>query len=253
MREAQMAQAVSVKERVLREHNVPSRLQSTQDTRVRKGLQESLREKEALIRELVEDRARISHDLHDGVLQSIYAIGLGIQTCKLLMQGSPAKAADHLEHVTVQLDRTIQEVRGFLKTNLGHAVSSCDDFDIDLISLARNMAETAGVPCRLMIDPQACASLSPERQREIGPIVREAMSNSLRHGQPRNLAVSMQCENRSIRLIVADDGIGFNTAHPPRQGCGLRNLATRAAKLGGRLRVRSRPWQGTQVILDVAL
>jgi len=253
MREAQMAQAVTVKEPVLRQHNASTRMHRRPPTRERSGLQASLRKKEAIIRELVEDRTRISHDLHDGVLQSIYAIGLGLQTCKLLMEASPEKAADHLEHVTAQLDRTIHEVRGFLKTNLGQAVTSGDDLDTDLISLARSMAETAGVPCRLLIDPQACASLTPERQREVAPILREALSNSLRHGQPRHLAVSMQCENRSVRLIVADDGIGFNTARPPREGFGLRNLTTRAAKLGGRLRVRSRPWHGTQVILDIAL
>jgi signal transduction histidine kinase len=247
-----MAQERQGSEAVLEAHEASSRSSSVQRVFGRDSFQESFPEKDALIRELVQERVRISHDLHDGVLQSIYAIGIGLQTCKILLQESPSKASDHLEHVIDQLDRTIHEVRGFLKAGLGNASSSGDRLDSELIALVRGMTDTAGVSCRLMIDPQACASLTSERQTEIVPIVQEAVSNSLRHGQPRHLAVSMQCENGSVRLIVADDGIGFNPAHPPRDGCGLRNLRTRAARLGARLRVRSRPWRGTQVILDVA-
>jgi signal transduction histidine kinase len=252
-REAQMAQEGPGKEAVLEEHRAPSRAHIVGDVLTRNGLEQSFWEKEALIRELVQDRARISHDLHDGVLQSIYAIGIGLQTCKILLQESPEKASDHLEHVIDQLDRTIHEVRGFVKTGLGHNSSSSGRFDRELSALVRGMAETAGVSCRLMIDPEACASLAFESQKEIVPIMREAVSNSLRHGHPRHLAVSMQREKGSVRLIVADDGIGFHATHPPRDGCGLRNLTMRAAKLGARLRVRSRPCQGTQVILDVPL
>ena len=248
-----MAQEGEGKEAVLEEQEASSRSRSGQDGRVRNRFEESFREKDALIRELLQDRARISHDLHDGVLQSIYAIGIGLQTCKILLQESPAKASDHLEHVIDQLDRTIHEVRGFLKTGQAQVSSSGDHFDRELGAQVRGMTETAGVSCRLMIDPQAWASLSSERQTEIVPIVREAVSNSLRHGQPRHLAVSMQREHDSVRLIVADDGVGFNPAHPPREGYGLRSLTARASRLGARLRVKSRPWQGTQVILDVAL
>jgi signal transduction histidine kinase len=253
MREAQMVQEEQGNKAALAEHGDSSRSHTVENVLKRNGLEESFWERDAVIRELMQDRARISHDLHDGVLQSIYAIGIGLQTCKILLQNSPEKASDHLEHVIDQLDRTIQEVRGFVKTGLGHISSSSGRFDRELSALVRGMAETAGVSCRLMIDPEACASLTSESQTEIVPIVREAVSNSLRHGHPRHLAVSMQFENGSVRLIVADDGIGFHSAHPPREGCGLRNLTMRAAKLGARLRVRSRPCQGTQVILDVPL
>jgi len=247
-----MAQEAQGNEAVLVEDNASTRAHSERG-RGRNGFQEPFGEKDALIRELVQDRARISHDLHDGVLQSIYAIGIGLQTCKILLQQSPEKASDHLEHVIDQLDRTIHEVRGFVKTGLSVISSSGGRFDSELMALVRGMSETAGVSCRLMIDPRACASLPSETQTEIVPILREAVSNSLRHGQPGHLTVSMQRENSSVRLIVADDGIGFNPADPPRDGCGLRNLTMRAAKLGARLRVRSRPCQGTQVILDVPL
>ena len=248
-----MAQEGKGNEAVLEERVASSRSHSVEDVLKRNGFEPSFWERDALIRELVQDRARISHDLHDGVLQSIYAIGIGLQTCKILLQESPEKASDHLEHVIDHLDRTIQEVRGFVKTGLSRISSSGGRFDRELSALVRGMAETADVSCRLMIDPEACASLTSESQTEIVPIVREAVSNSLRHGHPQHLAVSMQRENGSVRLIVADDGVGFNSTQPPSDGCGLRNLSMRAAKLGARLRVRSRACQGTQVILDVPL
>lgn len=93
--------------------------------------------------------------------------------------------------------------------------------------------------------------LTKEEEREILSIVREAVSNCIRHAHATEIVVSIRMSGRRIRLSILDDGIGFSTAH--LRGYGLANMETRAQRLGGTLRVQSKVGKGTQVLVEFSL
>jgi signal transduction histidine kinase len=89
--------------------------------------------------------------------------------------------------------------------------------------------------------------LTHEQAAQLLPIAREAMSNSLRHSAARTGRLALQSENGIVRLIVEDDGAGFDAATVHEGGRGLNNMETRATMLEGRLEIRSYPGGGTRV------
>jgi signal transduction histidine kinase len=103
---------------------------------------------------------------------------------------------------------------------------------------------------RLDVDSAALDRLTADQLRHLLPIAREAMSNSLRHSGAHAGALSLQLHEGWVRLIVEDDGVGFDAATVQRHGHGLKNLETRVKKLGGHLEVVSGVGQGTRIVCD---
>jgi signal transduction histidine kinase len=82
-------------------------------------------------------------------------------------------------------------------------------------------------------------------------VVREALSNSLRHGQATRAMVSFKLLTRAIRLLITDNGAGFHPDRAKGIGHGLANMAARAHRLGGRFAVQSKLTQGTRITVDL--
>jgi signal transduction histidine kinase len=217
----------------------------------RMRLEKALLASQLRIQELEKDRDQTKCDIHDGVLQSLYAVGLGLKSCALLLHDAPSRVTEQLKRSTVQLDQALRELRSFL--NNGHAkeLDGEEDLDRALPALVQAMTGLSSVHCRLTIDPAAIACIPKEQQKDILNFIREALSNCIRHAQATTVQVSLTFKDGGPCLQISDDGIGFMPHNPPKPGLGLRSLAARATGLGARIDIASRPWRGTRIGLKL--
>ena len=204
------------------------------------------------LRHALEARERMSQDLHDGIIQSLFALGLNLERCRRLVAKDPSEAVAQLGLSAGGLKSIIRDLRGYI-TGLEPAVADGRDLASELASLAGVIEASAELQCRIEVDPEAAARMTPEQARHIIYIVREALSNSVRHAKARNEMVSLQWHGEGGRLIIEDDGSGFEPALVEGRGEGLKNMAARASKLGARFEVRSQAGQGTQLVFDIPL
>ena len=195
---------------------------------------------------LLEDRGRLGRDLYDGVLPALYAIGLSIATSRRMTCEQTVEAKESDDRMVGQVNQLIHEVRGMIRELESRTVQ---DFHLpsELMALGATYEQHGRVSITWDLQPNVLEVLTHEEARDILNIVREALSNGVRHGQATRVTVSMGMWDGSIHVSILDDGIGFSLAsHRPR-GYGLANMDARAKKLGGRLRVQSQPGHGTRV------
>lgn len=210
-------------------------------------------EAEELLRRSYRQREQICLDLHDGILQSLYAVGLLLQVTKRDAETVAPSLSLSLERAVDQLNGIIKEVRWFIEQvakgaeppkaapdlmqALDQLIGTLDPVGIHRIE--RRFAHAASIV------------LAPERMTQVLSIVKEAISNSFRHSRAARRWVALQRREAGVRLEVGDDGIGFDQRSKKRRGMGLSSMASRAEQIGGRLTVRTRPGRGTRVILEL--
>jgi signal transduction histidine kinase len=199
----------------------------------------------------MEERARISQDLHDDVLQSLYAVGMGLEATKERLKSLSPSAAKRLEGSVAQLNGVIHDVRSFIP-RMETLSNETRNFEQALRSLVGSFQATGAGDITVTIDETAAVALSPEYCRDVIGIAKEALSNSLRHAKARRRSVTFRQHHGKLRLEIADNGKGFSCARPCR-GMGLSNMRTRAKKLGARLAIESAPRRGTRIVLDLPL
>ena len=207
---------------------------------------------ESRLSKLLEDRSRIGRDLHDCVLQSLYALGLNIETVQRTRGDQTAEAKESDDQMIRHINRLIHEVRGMIRELES---GSLPEFDLssELFTLCTTYEQTGRLHIKLDLQRSAIDVLTNEEEREILNIVREALSNCARHANASRAVVSIRMRDARIRVHIHDDGVGFSTTIGPPQGYGLANMEARAKRLGGMLRVQSKSGEGTQVIAEFSL
>jgi signal transduction histidine kinase len=191
---------------------------------------------------LLEERERIARELHDGVIQSLFAVGMGLQGTALVT-GSPEQAA-RIEVAVGELDKVIRDLRNYI---FGLRPGILADRQLDQALRALGEEVQTGTRTRVVVDIDAdlAATLSG-RSHEIVQLTREALSNIARHANAKNSAVRLVRTGQSAVLTIEDDGSGFDTRDDSR-GDGLRNMRERASGLGGTLQIASTRGKGTSL------
>ncbi len=197
---------------------------------------------------LMADRERISRELHDGIIQSIYAAGLMLEGVMQTIPEDPAAAQVQLSHVMRSLNQTIQDIRRYIFNLRGDLPEA--DLREGLEALLQDFRVNTLLETRLVIEGEEAHPLGAEERGHIFQIVREALSNVARHAQARSVEVRLLFGEDALRLCIADDGIGLSTT-AVRGGQGLRNIRERARLLGGTLDIDSAPGKGVTVTLTV--
>lgn len=214
--------------------------------------QAALQASELELRRNLEERARLGRDLHDGVIQSLYAAGMGLAGIRPLLRADQIEAATRLEQTRAALNETIHDVRNFI-VGLEPEALKLQSFAQAVGALADAMRTMRPFTAHLQIDEELAAKLTLSQRVHALQIAREAISNALRHGEAANIRVSLQRRGLFAAFEVADDGHGFDTAAAAYQGRGLANFSERARELGAELTVTSTPNAGTMVMLVIAL
>ncbi|MDB6170152.1 MAG: integral rane sensor signal transduction histidine kinase [Verrucomicrobia bacterium] len=224
----------------------------THERDVRRLAEENAQLSQKLLSQSLEGKVRLGHDLHDGIIQALYAAGLSIESARSIAKTNLPKADRLLGECVQHLNSTIRDVRAYI-TGLAPDQLRKADFARAVQSLVDELGAGRDVNLDLKIDHEAAAVLSPEQNTEALQIAREAISNSLRHGGASFVTVRLHQVDREVCLLVQDNGTGFDPNHAAGGGFGLGNMRSRASRLGAAVRVESQPSAGTRVILTLPL
>ena len=195
---------------------------------------------------LLEERERIGMELHDGVIQSLYAIGMHLE---LLHTASNIQPAD-LDEIIGDLSVTIEDIRGYimdLRASSEGQKTICDSLQ-DLV-MRLHIPETLTIE----IDaPQLPPPFAPTTFDAVCQIANEAISNALRHANANHISVKAHQNGNSFQLTIIDDGQGFDLeALNNQKGLGLRNIQQRARLHGGEVTIDTAPGQGTCLTITI--
>ncbi|NNC92725.1 MAG: GAF domain-containing sensor histidine kinase [Acidimicrobiia bacterium] len=197
---------------------------------------------------IVEDRERIARDLHDGIIQDIFAVGLGLQSAAGKV--SDSEVAAELRVAASHLDETITSLRRFI-FDLRPPVWAQRRIRDELSDLAESLAEPHDVAVEILFRGEV-DDLPDRLVDEVLPIVRESLSNALRHAEASHVSVMVNCRADQLIVRTIDDGVGFDV-DAATGGLGLANLRTRASVLGGYIEITSNGGQGTTVEVSLPL
>jgi signal transduction histidine kinase len=202
---------------------------------------------------VVDERLRISRDLHDGVIQSIYAVSLSLEDVPDMIEDDPVEAAARVDRSIDRLHTTIADIRTFI---VGLGPEAGDGLGVALESMARELL--AGSSTELTMDLSGAnvldGRLSPEVGHELIQIAREALSNVARHSGAVQSSLSLRVEGDAAVLWIEDDGAGFDPQQRPGVShFGLANLRDRAAAIAGSLTIDSGPGKGTRIIVRLPI
>jgi two-component system, NarL family, sensor histidine kinase DevS len=197
---------------------------------------------------VLEDRERIATELHDGAIQSLFAVGLGLQGAALL--APDPELAGRLQTAVEELDRVIGDLRSYI-FGLRPAILADRQLDQALQGLVAEVGQHSRVLAIAEVDPAVAAGLAG-RAADLVQLAREALSNVRRHAQAATCRVSLyRAANGGAVLEIDDDGRGFDPAQAAGPGLGLRHVRERAERLGGRAEIHSTPGQGTRIKVTI--
>ncbi|MBI2763561.1 MAG: GAF domain-containing sensor histidine kinase [Chloroflexi bacterium] len=205
---------------------------------------------------VLDERLRIGRDLHDGIIQGLYAVALSLEDVPDLMAEDPDDASARIDRAIDRLNTSIGEIRSFIM-DLGTDPAG-QSFGARLAGLTDELLLTSGG--RMAVDHDLAdadrieSSLSLEATSQLLQIAREALSNALRHSAAERVRLAVRIDAGQLVLSIEDDGRGFDPAAPRRAGhLGLSNLEERAASIGAALDISSHPGAGTRIIVQLPI
>jgi signal transduction histidine kinase len=185
---------------------------------------------------VLQERRRIARNLHDGLAQELAFI---VATTRELQEGKWNGA--RIEQLVSAAERGLDESRRAIAQL---ALQSDEPFDLALVQTVEDVAQRLGVRVSVEVDP--APKLAAERQEELLRIVREAVTNAVRHGSASEVHVRFTNGN-GVRLSIEDNGTGFDAGAVHREGFGLTSMRERAKAIGGTFRLTSEPSAGSQI------
>jgi PAS domain S-box-containing protein len=202
--------------------------------------------------EMERERDRIGMDLHDGIMQELYAAGLTLELAVGDVRERPETAEAEIDRGIEQLHAVIRNVRSYIfdlrprqfTGSLSHAV----------LELVREFRQNTLIEVHEDIPELQEEDVAHEAANAAYHIVHEALSNVRKHADATQVSVTLVCAPKHVVIEVEDDGHGFDTAQDISQAHrGLRNMDVRARNAGCELEVQSKPGGGTSVVVRVPL
>ena len=198
---------------------------------------------------LSRERDRIGMELHDGVIQSVYAVGMKLEILRGRFPMTPEQETQYAG-ILDDLNQIIEDIRLYIR-DLRTARDEQATFKQRLENLARHFRDFAHVDVTVDV-PSSLRVLNDRQRHSLTQIVREALSNVARHAQATHVTVKVREVGNWLKLTVEDNGRGFDpaTVQDPAS-FGLRNMQQRAIRLGGTFTIDSAPDEGTRIIVQV--
>jgi signal transduction histidine kinase len=218
-------------------------------------LRRKVRQQTALIaakieREKVADeRARIARELHDTVEQELAGIGLQLDLALARVANAPARARAALDLALRMLRRTQVETRRSIQ-DLRSDLLERTDLATALAEAAREFRDEKHAPVHDRVD-QPASPLAALAEQHLLRIAREALANAARHARASRIDLVLENTPGGLRLVVSDDGVGFDPAQPHPGHFGLQGMRERSLKIGARFALETRPGAGSRVTVDL--
>jgi signal transduction histidine kinase len=198
---------------------------------------------------VLRERERIAMDLHDGIIQSIYAVSLGLDAVAEDVVEDPPRARDGLETAIEHLDGVIRDVRSYI-FELKPAQLT-EDLAASLVNLVADFRVNSLVDASAQID-ETLPSLSEVQRLGLFHVAKEALVNARKHANATSVILSLSARDGMIQLDVRDNGRGFDISPSvSAEHRGLLNMASRAREAGGTFSVVSAPGSGTTVTMVI--
>ena len=198
---------------------------------------------------VLDERNRIRMDLHDGVMQSLYGVGLLLEDVADRLDDDPEHAKTQLRRSADRLNVAIADLRGYV-LGLRPIAASDQPLEESLTLLVDQARSNARIDVTIALAPGPATLLDRDRREAAYYIAADALGNIARHARARHAWVQLFAEQGKVVLEITDDGVGF-TFDQDATGHGLRNMRERAFRVGGTLQVESTPGRGARVRLEL--
>lgn len=198
---------------------------------------------------LAEERDRIARELHDGIIQSIYGVGLNLKQYSILCEKKPSAAVKQLDRVKNDLDKIIVDIRDYIE-ELHLDDYSCISLKEAMGQLVNDFRSNAVMGVEFAVQGKQVDDLNIVQVNHILQIVRELLSNVAKHARATNVFVKLNFKEQGLEIYVTDNGIGFNPnelklSQLAGESQGLNNIFHRVIMLQGAIVFHSAPGQGT--------
>ncbi|PKQ16252.1 MAG: hypothetical protein CVT67_05550 [Actinobacteria bacterium HGW-Actinobacteria-7] len=203
---------------------------------------------------LANERDRIARELHDGVIQSLFSISLGMEVCKKQIHRDPAAVSNRLDELQVHLNSAMTELRRFIydlrpAKLVEFGLIGAVEFWVAEVTMGRTIwgrVEVEG----------ALPRMSPSEEAVLYGVAKESVSNAVRHSRGQCVTVSIHGAPDAVRLAVVDDGVGFDVGRSidgGATGLGLDSIRRRVEREGGHLGIQSEHGAGTRIEIQLPI
>ena len=199
---------------------------------------------------VVAERNRIARDMHDGLVQYVYALGLQLEHARDLAASQPGAVAPVLTGSIKQTNHVLSEMRTFIY-QLRPIIMKEKEIGQWVLDLCRQFQDATGIPVHAEVDVDAGEELSPAISIALFRIIQETLANIYKHAEATQATLALTFDATGARLIIEDDGRGFDVEARPERGIqrghGLANIEERVRELGATLELESAPGAGTRL------
>jgi signal transduction histidine kinase len=197
----------------------------------------------------LQERRRIMFELHDGILQSLATLILRLEGCRARIPDAEKNLIDEMRSLEDLTRDSMKEIRQFLAGGTTKPLITGTLVE-KLREEARFLRDGMGLDVILESEPEDL-ELSAETEREVYYVVREALTNVIRHSHASKVDIHLTQKNGQLAGSFIDNGVGFSTAVQHDNGVGLAAMAQRVKKIGGEFFVKSSPGSGTKITFFV--
>ncbi len=198
---------------------------------------------------VLEERERIGMDLHDGVIQSLYSLGLTLDYVKAILEEDSKESMEKLNFATDGINSTILDIRTYISDLRPRQMQENLSFKENLEVLLQEFRNNSQISTEIQDNIEGQLGLNYHNTLTLFRIAQESLSNTARHSKAQNAELRLWEEENQIYLEIIDNGEGFNIDKTEANlGHGLANMQRRTRKVGGGIQIDSSPGNGTKVI-----
>jgi signal transduction histidine kinase len=202
---------------------------------------------------ILSERNRVAREIHDTLAQGLAATSVQLALAKKNVNGASEALSHHLEAAHELVRESLAEARDSIWNMRSHVLES-RDLAGALREILKQRCDGTGIETSVEVSGHS-RRFAPATENNLLRIGQEAIFNATKYAKAKRIAVKLEFGAREFRLVVSDDGCGFDASHPPTAagGFGLMAMRERAGELKGELQVNSDPEHGTEIIFTVPL
>ena len=197
---------------------------------------------------VLEERDRIGMDLHDGIIQSIYGVGLVLEHARLLAEEDPSQSAERIQQAITSLNHTIRDIRSYI-LDLRPRQFGDENLVDGIKRLVMEFRANTLAEANLNGSPEELKGVPQSQALALFHICQEALANAAKHSHAKKVDISVWTSPERVMLEIHDNGYGFETEKMSMTlGHGLSNMHTRAHHVGGDVEISSVINEGTSIL-----